>query len=439
MAEYNRKAVRGWMLYDWASQPFHTLLVTFFFAPYFVAHVAADPVSGQSAWGWMTGLAGIALAVIAPISGAVADNIGPRKPWIAVFSLVFVIAATLLWYAEPGMENTLGILAAFALCIIAVELTYVFTNAYLPEIVPHAQIGRISANGWAAGYAGGLASVLFVLAFVAELGGGTTYLGFAPAFGLLDGAAFEGTRALGIIAAVWYIVFVIPFFLWVPDAARRKIGTSLGTAIHELKTTLGKLPERPSLLAFLASSMFYRDALVGLYTFGGIYAGSVLGWGLAQLGVFAILGLVFGIIGVVLGGRIDEALGPKPVVLCSIIALTITCFLAIATTRDAFLGMGLGEGSSLPDILFYIYGALMGAFGGTLQASSRTLMVHQVEDKTRMTEAFGLYALSGKATAFVAPISVALATQLTGSQQLGIVPVIVLFIIGLMLLARVRT
>lgn len=439
MADYDHKAVRGWMMYDWATQPFATLMVTFFFAPFYASTVASDPLTGQSNWAWMTAAAGLLLAILAPVMGALADNLGPRKPWILVFSIIYVVSISLTWFAVPGMENTLMILVAFAVATIAIELSFAFTNAFLPEIAPHEEIGRISSNGWAFGYASGFVSVLLVLAFLAELGGSRTLLGIEPAFGLLDGEAYEGNRSLGVFSAIWFIIFIIPFFLWVPDAPRKLVRGSVGEALGQLKRSISSLPQSPSLFAFLGSSMLYRDALSGLYAFGGIYAATVLGWGLTQLGIFAVLGLVFGFIGALIGGRVDKARGPKLVVMVSIIMLTLTCILAISTTRSFVLFTPIAEGSGLPDMIFYFCGCLIGIFGGTLQASSRTLMVHQVEDKSRMTEAFGLYALAGKATAFIAPFFVAVFTTMTGSQQLGITPVIVLFLIGLILLFRVRT
>lgn len=432
----NKKAIRGWMMYDWASQPFHTLLVTFIFAPYFTSHVASDPVSGQAAWGMMLTLAGFTIAISAPILGAIADSAGPRKPWIAAWSLVLIASTATLWLSVPGMEDPTIILIAFGLGLIAVEITFVFSNAYMPELVPEEDLGRISGNGWALGYLGGFVTVILVLALLAESSNGKTFLGLDPIFGL-NPAEFEGTRAVGPLTAIWYGIFIIPFFLWVPEVPK-KAALSISTAMKSLMNSISTLPQKPSLLAYLGSSMFYRDGLNGLYMFGGIYAAGVLGWQTAQLGVFGLIALVAGALGAFVGGRADKAFGSRRVIAFSILVLILTSMLTILTTRTHVYGFPVAEGSSLPDILFYVYGSLIGAFGASLQAASRTMMVYQVEDKAHMTEYFGLYALSGKATAFIAPFSIGLMTAVTGSQGLGISPVIVLFLIGLILLYRVR-
>lgn len=184
--------------------------------------------------------------------------------------------------------------------------------------------------------------------------------------------------------------------------------------------------------------MFYRDGLNGFYTFGGIYAAGMLGWSIVQVGVFGIVAAVVGAVGAWFGGRADSAFGPKPVVTVCVLVLIAASALAVSVSRDAVLFvLPLAEGSTAPDVLFYLVGALVGAGGGALQAASRTLLVAEAEEE-RMTAAFGLYALSGKATAFLAPFAVALTTGWTGSQQAGIAPVIALFVVGLLMLGPVR-
>jgi UMF1 family MFS transporter len=229
---------------------------------------------------------------------------------------------------------------------------------------------------------------------------------------------------------------MIPFFLWVrepkkPDAI--SVGAAIKGAWPELKSTLKGLPRDRSLFAFLISSMFYRDALNGVYTFGGIYAAGVLHWSVTDVGVFGILAAITGAIFAWLGGKADSALGPKPVILLNVIVLACVALAIVFVSRTSVFGVPVGADSSLPDITFYVLGALIGAGGGSLQAASRTMMVRQ-GDNEKMTEGFGLYALSGKATAFIAPLSIGVVTDLTGSQQWGILPVAVLFMLGLILL-----
>ncbi|NOX39283.1 MAG: MFS transporter [Alphaproteobacteria bacterium] len=432
-----RKRVWGWMFFDWASQPYNTLLITFIFAPYFTSAVVGDSVQGQAVWGYTVGIAGVIIAIFAPILGAWSDTTGSRRPWIALFSLMYVFGSFLLWWAVPGMQNYIWILVVFGIGLIGMEFATIFTNAYLPELGPREEVGKLSGNGWALGYVGGLITLVIMLALLAENSKGVTLIGIPPIFGL-DAAAREGTRAVGPLTAIWYAIFIIPFFLWVKDMPRKTTAKgALGTGLKQLKKTLANLPKHPSLFAFLGASMLYRDALNGIYTFGGIYAKGVLGWSVVSIGVFGILAITSGALFAWLGGKADHKYGPKPVILVSIFTLVAVVFVIVMLDRNSVLGFAVAPGSSLPDIVFYACGFVIGAAGGTIQSASRTMLVRQA-DPDRMTEAFGLYALSGKATAFLAPIAIAITTQVTQSQRLGVTPVIVLFVLGLILLTWVK-
>jgi MFS transporter, UMF1 family len=238
------------------------------------------------------------------------------------------------------------------------------------------------------------------------------------------------------LAAIWYAVFMIPFFLWVkvpPNPRALPMGRAVRAALPDLVASLRRLPQNRSLFAYLGSSMLYRDALNGIYVFGGIYASGVLGWSVTDVGIFGILAVLSGAVFAWIGGRADSLHGPKPVIVINVVALTLVGVAIIFVSRTSVLGMPVAADSSLPDIAFYILGVVIGAAGGALQTASRTMMVRQAEPD-RITEGFGLYALAGKATSFVAPLSIAVTTQITGSQQLGIAPLIVLFIAGLILL-----
>lgn len=437
MERRQRKAIWGWYLYDWAAQPYNTLLITFIFAPYFASAVADNPVDGQVMWGSMLTIVGFTMAVVAPILGAVADSSGPRKPWIGLFSVMYVLGSAQLWYAVPAGDNVGMILAAFAIGFIGMELSQIFVNAIMPTLAPREDLGVLSGTGWALGYVGGVLALVIMLCFFAD-DGGKTLIGLDPLFGL-DAETREGTRFVGPLVAVWYVVFIVPFFLWVPDVERRTASfAAMRKGLSELGHTIATLPQQSSLFAYLGSSMFYRDALNGLYGFGGIYASGVLGWTVTQIGVFGILAAITGAIFAYLGGFADRRFGPKTVIVTSICALIVVCLLIVGTSRTSFFGMELAAGSSFPDVLFYICGAVIGAGGGTLQAASRTYLVDQA-NPDRMTEAFGIYALAGRATAFLAPALITAATAITGSQQLGVSPIILLFVIGLVLLIWVRS
>ena len=435
----DRRGVFSWMLFDWANQPFQTLIVTFTFAPWFVAEVIGDPVRGQAIWGAATAVGGAIIAIFAPLLGAMADRTGARKRWVLVCSVPYVIGCAGLWLAKPGMPDPTIVLVAYVLAFLGSEFGVVFTNAMLPGLGPRREIGRISGSGWALGYLGGLVSLIVVLLLLAPAPGGThTLLGIEPLFGL-DVAAGEPARATGPLSALWYVVFALPLLLWTPDEPARRAPDLVRTGLSDLVATFRVAARHRSFFAFMISSMIYRDALAALFAFGGIYAAGVLGWGLFQLGIFGIVAAGVGSLGAWVGGRADRAFGPRPVIVASIWVLIGVGIVALLTTRTSVVGLPVAAGSKLPDIVFMAAGGLLGAAAGALQAASRTMLVDQAEGRVAPAQAFGLFALSGRATAFIGPALIAIVTTATGSQRLGVSPVILLFLIGLGLLHWVKT
>lgn len=447
MAEISaRKRIWGWWFFDWASQPYHTLLVTFIFGPYF-AQIAAEhflstgadaeaaKAQAQSTWALCLTLTGLTIGFGAPIMGAMADNTGRKIPWMVVFSVMYVVGSGALWFAAPDGSNIWPMLIAFGLGFIGAEYALIFINSQLPEISPPDEVGEVSGSGFAFGYLGGLLALVVMLLFLAEQPNGKTLIGLDPLFGL-DADEREGTRAVGPLVALWYAVFMVPYFLWVRDRNVKR-GAGVGHALSNLLGLIGSLKARLSLSSFLAASMFYRDALNGLYGFGGVYAGLVLGWNVVQIGVFGILAVVSSVLFCWVGGKMDKRLGSKPVIIGSILILMGVCTLVVGMTREQIWGIPLAEGSGLPDTLFMACGVLIGGLGGVLQSSSRTLMVRHA-DPDKPTEYFGLYGLSGRATSFLAPALIGTVTAATASVPLGMSPVITLFAIGLILLVWVK-
>jgi len=444
----SRGAICGWLLFDWAAQPYFTLVLTFVFAPYFASALAADPVEGQAAWGYATASAGLIIAFLSPVLGAIADASGARKPWIALFSLCLIVGAASLWFAAPGAPYAVPLaLVAFGLATIGAEFATVFTNSMMPDLISEDRLGRLSGYGWAAGYVGGLTSLVVVLGFMAaNPQTGLTLLGLEPVFGL-DPATRAGDRASGPFTALWYFIFVLPLFFFTPDSPRRMaVGQAVGSALSGLASTLKDLPRHGTVLWFLVANMIYKDGLAALFAFGGIYAAGTFGWTTIEIGIFGILLTITGTFGCVLGGILDDRFGPRAVVTGSLVILILATIGILSTDKDTiFFGVpvpvpdaGGGPFASMPERVYLALGGIIGAAAGPLQASSRTLLVGLVP-RQKITEFFGLFALSGKVTSFAAPILVATITLWSGSQKIGIGVIVVFFVVGLAVLRRVDT
>ena len=445
-----RQRIWGWFFFDWASQPYNTLLLTFIFGPYF-AEIArgyylgtgldeeAAKAASQAYWGYGLTISSIIIALLAPILGAIADGTGRRLVWVWVFSLFYVVGAWGLWFVAPGGEADvlLWAVAFFGIGFIGMEFATIFTNALMPTLSDGDDIGQISGSGFAFGYLGGLIALILMLAFLQDSADtGKTFIGLDPLFGL-DAEAREGTRAVGPFAAIWFALFMVPFFWWVKEPRTAAGGIDIRAAMASLLDLLASLRFRRSLAAYLTSSLCYREALNALYAFGGLYASNVLGWSITEIGVFGILGGVTAMVASYFGGRLDRRLGPRFVIGWSIVVLIVVCTVIVGMERDSFFGIAMDPASNRADIIFYICGGLIGAAGGPLQAASRTMLVrHTTPD--RATEAFGLFALSGKVASFISPFLIAVVTQISGSARIGISPVIALFLLGLVLLIWVH-
>lgn len=443
-----RRAVTAWIFFDWAAQPFFTLITTFVFAPFFASALAADAAEGQALWGYATGFAGLCIALLSPLLGGVADRTGPRKPWIAAFGALLVLGSGMLWFAVPGSALAVPIaLAGFVIATIGAEFATTFNNAMMTRLVPPERLGWLSGTGWAVGYLGGLVSLALTLGLLAaDPQTGKTLAGIAPLF-RLDAAAREGDRFSGPLTALWFVVFVLPMFLLTPDSPRTglRLREAAQGGVGRLKATLAELPKLPALGRFLLANMIYQDALVALFAFGGIYAAGVFGWQTIELGMFGILLTVTGTFGAWMGGRLDDAIGGKPVVLGSIACLLFACLGILSLGADHVFFVvpaappvpGDGLFASLPEKIYLGLGLLIGLVAGPMQAASRSLMA-RLAPEGRIGEFFGLFALSGKVTSFLGPTLVALATSIFASQRAGLAVLIVFFLTGAVLLAGVN-
>lgn len=441
-----RSAVTGWLLFDWAAQPYHTLLTTFVFAPYFATYVAADPASGQAMWGFAAAAGGLVIALLSPVLGAIADAAGRRKPWIAGFGLLVVLGTAFLWFGKPGDPGIIvPVLIAYAIATVGIEFAAVFNNAMMPTLVPPNRIGRLSGTGWAIGYIGGIVSLVLVLGFLAgDPKTGRTLFGLTPLFGL-DPAMHEGTRISGPLAAVWFVVFVLPMFLFTPDTpAKRPVGEAVRAGLSQLKQSLAALPSNKPLLTFLIANMIYMDGLLSLFAFGGIYAASTFGWNTIQIGTFGLILAVAGTLGAWLGGKLDDAIGPRKVIIGSLVVLLVALAVILMVDRDRILFVPVAPpvpGGPLfgaaAERAYLVIGVFLGLAAGPMQAAARTLLI-RLAPAGRITQHFGMFALTGKVTSFVGPLLVASITAATMNQKAGMMVLVVFFLVGLVLLLQVR-
>jgi UMF1 family MFS transporter len=406
-----RAAVAAWCLFDWANSAFPTVVTTFLFSAYFINYVAADPTTGQSQWGLANGLAALAIAILSPMLGAVADQGGRRKPWLLVLSLVTIIATALLWFVRPHSQEVALALIIVGVATLGFELGTAFYNAMLPDLVPRSRLGRISGWGWALGYAGGLACMLLSLVIFVQPD---------PAPFGLDRSAAEHVRIVPVVAALWFAVFGLPLFLFVPDRRQsgKSIGETISSGIADLVATLAHVREHGNIARFLLAKMIYIDGLNTLFIVGGTYAAGTFGMSVEEVLYFGILLNVSGGLGAFLFAWVDDWIGAKPTILVSVAALTLLGGAVLFVETKLW---------------FYVLATAMGVFLGPTQAASRSLMARLAPPAQR-TEFFGLYNLAGKVTTPFGPLLVSAATYAFASQRAGMATILPFFIVGFLLL-----
>lgn len=436
------RGIWGWMFFDWAAQPFFTVVTTFIFGPYFVSRMAGDPAMGQAAWGYGIAAAGFAIAILSPVLGSIADQTGPRKPWIAFFAAIKILSLSMLWFAAPG-SNLFVVVLFFSLASVAAEFSTVFNDSMMPRLVPKAEIGRISNVAWGLGYLGGMIALIFVVALLAgSPETGRTIVGVEPLFGL-DPKLGEDARATGPLAALWYFVFILPMFLFTPDAAKgMAVGPAVREGLAELKSTLAEVRRRSGIFRFLVARMIYQDGVNALLALGGTFAAAMFHWSITEIGMFGIILNVVAVFGCWCAARLDMALGSKTVVVIALVMLSVATIGIISTGPGytLFGALPLSDADSgglfgtTAEKAYILYGLLIGLAFGPVQASSRSYMARSVT-AAESGRYFGIYALAGRATSFAAPFLVATVTAASGSPRLGMAVIIFFLLGGLWILA----
>jgi MFS transporter, UMF1 family len=431
--EASRLGQFSWALFDWANQPFFTVVTTFIFAPYFANVMIGDAVRGQTEWAFTQSTAGIFIAVLSPFLGAMADAGGRRKPYVFGFQLLLFAGCAGLWWAYPHRPDLAGPIGwAVIAATVGAEMSIVFNNAQLPGIVRPERIGWLSGFGWGLGYVGGLIALFAVLAFQFTRG---------------PDPSFTLERLTGPASSIWLALFVLPMFLFTPDHAPRHLSAleAARQGGRSLLETLRKLRHYRNLLTFLLAFMFYNDGLAAIIAFGGVYASATFGWATMTLGIFGIIITLFAIPGAMIGGKLDDMFGSKRTVQAAIVGVIAATLGIVSVTADSVLFFvpaaplqaARGLFGSTQELVFMAFALLLGFCMGPMQAASRTL-IGRLAPEEMAGEFYGLFALSGRATAWMAPLAIGILTALTHSNRLGVACVLIFLVLGFVLFLRVR-
>ena len=417
-------------MYDFANQPFTTLVVTFIYGTFFTKVIAENEIVGTMLWSRGITITAIIVALLSPIMGAIADRGGYRKLYLIFWTWVSIIGALILWFPVEG--QVVFALTAFIIGNVGFEMGGVFCNAFLPEITTKKNIGRVSGYGWSFGYVGGLVALAIALLLFVNPD--------IPIFNL-DKTTHEHIRATNIMVAIWFAIFSIPTFLYVNQEKRpkQKIKPMIIESIIQVRNTFRNVRQYKEMTKFLIARLIYNDGLITVFAFGGIYAAGTFGFSFQDILIFGIVLNVAAGLGAFMMGFLDDMIGGKSTIQISNVGLIIACIIAVsAPDRDLFnitlpiIGSMLITGKSM----FWLSGILIGIFSGPNQSASRSLMARFVP-KDRENEFFGFFAFSGKATAFMGPFLLGVLTQIFESQRYGIAVVILFLIVGFILLRSV--
>jgi len=448
---FGKKGI-GWAIFEFARNPYYNVIVISLYAPYFSKFVVGDETAGQAMVGWTIAIAGIIMAIIAPILGSLIDEGGFRKPPTFLALAVLGVTSACLWFVEPNLPSAVPIgMALMATGYCAYTVAELFHNAMLPMAARPRSLPVVSGLGISLGNFG---SIVFLILLSIFITGSET-----PLFGL-DPETGETSRISGPLVALWLTVFIIPFFLLMPDIKktpertwRRAVQTSFtgkGGFIGMLRRGAAYVKEmfqsHPNVMRYLVGRMVYADGIAALLTLGSVYVGGVLGWGANQLVLAGIVGGLCAVIGALGGGFIDQAFGPKRSIMTELTLLIVILNLQLSITPDALLfglipaGHEVWAGGPFPRLSDVAYLSMLipaSMLLGAVITSSRYMLVH-IAPPEDIGKFFGFYAMAGSVTVWIGPGLVALMTTLSGDQRIGMSGLALLFIIGLFIVSGVK-
>ena len=440
----------SWTFGQAARDPYYIMVIIYIFYPYFSNTVVGDPVRGQALIGYITAAAGFVLAFTAPFLGAIADKDGRRKPWILGSIAVMTVGACALWFVQPGdagLSLTLTLLILFTIKV-CFTVSEVFHNAMLPSIAPVNRLGLISGLAFSLGNTGGLLLMLFVLlAFSMPGTQPWAFLPDAPLFGI-DQASQEHNRIVGPIAGIWMLLFTLPLILFTPDgkASESPMWQVAKEGMRDVLQTLKHVRHYSNIAKYLLARMFFIDGMVGVLTFGGVYASGTFSWDTTTLLIFGLCTSASAMFGAYIGGRLDDRVGSMRALQIAIATASIVLLTLVSVQPDTilyFIHVGTEPVwdfpyfATLPELFYFGVNQVFAMFFVTGLSASRTLMA-RLSPPEMATQFFGLFALSATVTAFLAPLMVATATDVFESQRIGFASLALLMIIGAVLLLQVK-
>ncbi len=406
----------AWCLYDAANSAFNTVIITFVFSVYFARSIVGDETQGSALWSYAMAASGIIVAFASPALGALADHYGARKPGLLLFSAMCIIPCALLYFAAPGV-SVWPVLGLLVIANTGFELALVYANAMLPHIAAPGMIGRVSGWAWGMGYAGGLACL--VLSLVLLIGVGN----FTPLLHLPQDHA-ENVRATAPLTAMWFALLTVPLVLWTHDAAHTGLSVRQAAqkGLRQLADALHHVRRQKNMALFLVASAIYRDGLNTLFAVGGLYAAGVYNMNFTDIMIFAIGINVAAGIGAAAFAFADDKWGSKKTIMISLAGLVMT---GVATLlvhdKTVFMVMALA----------------LGIFIGPAQSAGRTLAA-RLSPPGMVAQTYGLYAFTGKAVSFCGPLAFGLAVSAFDSQRAGLATIILFWLAGAALLAKVK-
>ncbi len=427
-----RKQVFSWALWDWATQPFNSVILTFVFtALYLTTDTFIDPavaalgegnktyelaLSSLSAqFGLAIFIAGLLIAVLAPIMGQRSDTSGKRKFWLAINTGILIICMALLFFVQAAPAYFVLGISIIAVASVFSEIAAVNYNAMLVQVSSPKTVGRVSGLGWGFGYLGGIVALIIVV-ILTKL----DWFGMP----LENGMAF---RVIAVGCAVWGIIFAIPIFLNVPEieASTRRERVGFLQSYVVLGKDIARLyRESRQTFWFLLASAVFRDGLAGVFAFGAIIAAVTFKFTSDEVLIFGIAANLVAGLSTIIAGRFDDIFGPRAVILFSLAGLIL------AGTATFFL-------HDSGKLVFWVCGLILTIFVGPAQAASRSLLA-RVTPAGREGEIFGLYATTGRAASFMSPGLWALLIAIFGFQYWGILGIVIVLVLGFVLMLFVK-